>query len=752
MAGGWQVRDPRGRLWTLTEAGLALAEACDGQTPVEALLRRGRERFGAAFDDEALRRFAAALGERGLLAPGARQPLPAPARHDRAAVRANDPAAPGLPDPLAALPPSSVPGSRAAPGLPEQGRLAARRPLAPRLHAALLALGRPLAGLAEDRRSILLTVAALAVLAVALVTHRLEAARFFGGAFGGWQALPHLLVSLLLVNAVAVASRAAAVERYTPEAARLGWRPGPLGLPRLEVDPDQGLLATRAVRLRLAAAAPLALAALISAALLLWFVLAPTLPVPAHQALSLALTASIALVLRLNPLAQADGYQLLAQALDQPDLHQQARLALRGQRRPWQQQVRPLSRRLQLGYGALALLFWLAVLLLALLFGGEWLLRRFDGLGFLLLMVGGGVLMLRIFRPSGPAGASLGVPTPPRRWTPRQRGVALGALVLLLLPYHEEPSGSFEVLPGERAEVSALVAGEVREVPVSEGDVVVAGQVLARIDPVAAEAELAAAEAGLARLEADLALARRGAREEEVEVARQKLLTATTAAEIARAQAQRMAAAFRRKSVTAQDEERARGAAELAEQQRLEAQRGLDLVASPVTIERIAALEAGVREAQARLVQARRARADTEIKAPIAGRVVSQRLREARGQFLQRGETLAVIEDRSRVLAEVRIPEAALARIRLDGPASAKPWAYPGREFEGRVLAIAPSVEEGRYSRVVRVQVELRDPEGLLKSGMSGNAKVEGGWSLTGLVFTRALMRFLLVELWSWIP
>ena len=50
------------------------------------------------------------------------------------------------------------------------------------------------------------------------------------------------------------------------------------------------------------------------------------------------------------------------------------------------------------------------------------------------------------------------------------------------------------------------------------------------------------------------------------------------------------------------------------------------------------------------------------------------------------------------------------------------------------------------------MQVVLDDPQNRLKTGMTGNAKVDAGWSIVIVVFTRAISRFLFVELWSWIP
>jgi len=93
-----------------------------------------------------------------------------------------------------------------------------------------------------------------------------------------------------------------------------------------------------------------------------------------------------------------------------------------------------------------------------------------------------------------------------------------------------------------------------------------------------------------------------------------------------------------------------------------------------------------------------------------------------------------------------------IGEIEIDGHAWAKAWAYPGTTFHGSVQSIAPVAEDGRYGKVVRVNMLVEDADGLLKSGMTGNAKVQGDWHLLIVVFTRALARFVLVEVWSWLP
>lgn len=342
-----------------------------------------------------------------------------------------------------------------------------------------------------------------------------------------------------------------------------------------------------------------------------------------------------------------------------------------------------------------------------------------------------------------------------RGWWPPSRNVliTLGVLAALcVIPYPYEPSGDFQVLPRNRADVRALAPGDIREVLVKEGDVVKAGQPIAKLDDAAQRARVAASEAELAGLQADLALAKKGAREEEIAVAKQRVATARSAWSVANASYQRIATAYKGKSVTPQEYERAKGAADVAQQQLLEAQRSLSLVESPVQEERITVIESNIKRAEAELAYAQQDLAYGTITAPIDGRIVSSKLQFARGQYFDRGDLLATIEDTGELVGEIRMPEEEIGDVAVDADASVKPWAYPGTSFKGKVKSIAPAAEDGTYGKIIRVQVTLQDPEARLKSGMTGNAKVSGGWHLSIVVFTRAIARFVFVELWSWIP
>ena len=79
-------------------------------------------------------------------------------------------------------------------------------------------------------------------------------------------------------------------------------------------------------------------------------------------------------------------------------------------------------------------------------------------------------------------------------------------------------------------------------------------------------------------------------------------------------------------------------------------------------------------------------------------------------------------------------------------------WSFPDREFNGVVQSIAPTAEMSKYGSIVRVRTEVDNADGLLKVNLTGQAKITGERQPVFLVFTRMIVRFVQVELWSWLP
>lgn len=730
----------------------ALIQRFDGQHSLADVWQQSQTDESALTRGQ-LRDFVAELATYGLMHAGRFEPLPPPRQRDVASMRSA--CKPDHDWPAThSFPPPSVPGTLAQPGV-EASFLGLElkgeeHPIRPDL---FVALGRMFLWPLNGRLRFLCGLGSLICAFVLVYSQRHAWLQSSIIGMPVWRIALHIGVSLWLVNLLGAAAQAAAISRFAHSKPELYWATGFWRLPLFAVDATR--IAShlgRRDRLRIVAANLSGTAHLIFLGVLLWAMTATTLPVLASAASITATAATISLILRLNPLVNREGQQLLTNHLGIMDLQRQAFGALFKQRRPWNTQSQIVPRRWLVAYSALTLVFGIALIILAVWLLGGFLERRFQGAGVVLILSSLGLLVAKQFSRVSVETTSLG--EPPRRWRP-SKGLIAFVFVLVavgLIPYPYEPGGGFEVLPVERADVRALTAGDVREVLVREGDTVTAGTAIVRIDDTHPRAQVAAHEAELASLRADLALILKGAKSEEIEVARKRVETATTARNIAEASFRRIGQAYATRSVTAETYDQARGAAEVAAEELAEAKSGLELVQSPAEQERVASLEADIQRVEAELDAARSELAATRVTAPIDGRVVAPRLLFARGEYLNRGDLVATIENTGELLAEVKLPQASIGEISIGSPVNAKLWAYPGISFSGLVRSIAPNAEEGEYGKVVRVQVAFDDVDERLKPGLTGNAKIAAGWEPTGLVFTRAFVRFVMVELWSWIP
>jgi hypothetical protein len=136
------------------------------------------------------------------------------------------------------------------------------------------------------------------------------------------------------------------------------------------------------------------------------------------------------------------------------------------------------------------------------------------------------------------------------------------------------------------------------------------------------------------------------------------------------------------------------------------------------------------------------------ITSPINGVVATPFLKERIGEVIRQGDLLCRLMDHRALIADIAVPEREIGDIQVGYPVGIKMEGYPSRRFEGYVSSIAPvaSVEEGKP--VVRVRCELANPDGLLKSEMTGNAGIYCPPRPIGAIMIRRLVRFIRTEFW----
>ena len=543
-------------------------------------------------------------------------------------------------------------------------------------------------------------------------------------------------------------------------------------------------------------------------------------------ALVVMATSGVRTLFNLNPLIKLDGYYLLSDGLEIPNLRARASGFLGGLwRHLWGasdsavvDETSARERRIFVAYGLMAGIYSALLLGSIAWWSGRYLVDRYQGLGFLLFI---GVLIMILMNPLKRAAGLL----PKRIRTilasfrsmkrpPTKISVAALAALLLLLPATLTVPGEFAVLPTQNADIRAEVEGVIEEIYAAEGDVVETGAVIARLSNRDRLAELTQIEAAIREKQAKLKMLRAGPRAEDIAVLRQRAATAGTAeaeakrryAEERRLHAARLVGAdagttkaeeqlkfaqhklaqmapleaagaispleleearadvaIRRKAleearaalqlVRAQSQAERRQDIALAEARRMEAEEELNLLLAGSRPEEIEAMEAEVASLEARRAHLKSQIERASIRSPHAGVIATPRLKEKIGQHAAKGELIAEVHDLHRVTAEIAVPEREIAYVRVGQPVILRARAHPGETFRGTVTGIAPAtaVSDGTYAtRIVRVMTVIDNPDGLLKSQMTGLAKIGFDDRPLVEVLARSVLGPLRVEFWSW--
>ncbi len=242
--------------------------------------------------------------------------------------------------------------------------------------------------------------------------------------------------------------------------------------------------------------------------------------------------------------------------------------------------------------------------------------------------------------------------------------------------------------------VKSKASGEILAEPVQTGDEVQQGQLLAKIDPRIPQNNLTQAQANLNVAEAQL--------------------------ENATAQLKRSDALYQSKSITESDYE----AAKLS----------------------YATAKAAVATAQANLQTAKDAMEDTQVRAPITGTVLE--LDAVLGTVISSptndvggGTVILKIANLDTVQVSALVDETDVGKVRAGVPVTITVDAYPNRRFDGRVLKIEPQAQVNQNVTMFPVDVNILNPDHLLKPGMNTEVEIHIGQRQGVLAVPNAALR-----------
>jgi RND family efflux transporter MFP subunit len=258
----------------------------------------------------------------------------------------------------------------------------------------------------------------------------------------------------------------------------------------------------------------------------------------------------------------------------------------------------------------------------------------------------------------------------------------------------------------EQAEVSAEAIGRIVDTPVERGTRVAEGTVLARISGTEASAQLQEADANAAQIAARLGLAP----EDSFEPTRvPDVMNAKAALELAEAEFARMKSLLEQKVVSQSEYDQRRTHVEAARQQYR--------IAENSAQQSYRSLQA----ARARVALARKAMADTTVRAPFAG-LVEERLVSA-GDYVTKGTRVATIVRIDPMRVELTVPEQSVALVGVGQAVRLTVDAYPNEVFEARVRFVSPALRKDQ--RALTVEAVAPNPGGRLKPGLFATASIQ---------------------------
>jgi HlyD family secretion protein len=276
--------------------------------------------------------------------------------------------------------------------------------------------------------------------------------------------------------------------------------------------------------------------------------------------------------------------------------------------------------------------------------------------------------------------------------------------------------------------LAAKVGGRLLEAPFEEGDTVTAGELVAQIETVDAEHQLAQARANVEAADAQLRLLLAGTRAEDLRRAEDQLAQAQAELDAARRDLDRLAGLAERGTATEKSRDDAATREEVAERAVAAARAQLDkLVAGPRRQE-IEAARAQRASAEAMVAAVNQQITDATVLAPSDG-IITSRVAEP-GEVLPPGSVIAVLTDVARPWLTVWIDEPNLSQVTIGQTVTVRVDGSD-KDFEGSVSFVSPVAEftpknvqtpDERAKLVFRVKVRLENPDGIFKPGMPADA------------------------------
>ncbi len=306
-------------------------------------------------------------------------------------------------------------------------------------------------------------------------------------------------------------------------------------------------------------------------------------------------------------------------------------------------------------------------------------------------------------------------------------------------------TASGEIKPRNYINIGANAQGELREILVKEGDHVKKGQLLARIENVQPEADVAAQQAALSSSEADATASEAAERASQDNLIALQATIDRNKADLEKAESdfQRYKALYEQKLIALQDFEQRKSTFDSQKAAVRESESRLVQAKA-----QLAQSSAQTASSQRRIAQTRAALtrfADVLKKhnsySPLDGVVTDLPVRVGEtvvpGIQNSSASTIMTIADMSLITAEVRVDETDIVNVKLEQMANISIDAIPNQTFKGHVieigntailrstgLAASQSTISSQEAKDFKVVIALDNPPDEIRPGLSCSARI----------------------------
>ena len=510
-----------------------------------------------------------------------------------------------------------------------------------------------------------------------------------------------------------------------------------------------------------------------SIGILLWFNARTSYGTLSSLSMTIALAGAVSFLITVNPLIKSSGYHILTAFINEPNLREKSIQVFLSKFRG--KVYKTSDNNILIAYSLVSTLYTLVVTVAILYIFNNYLQIQLGTVSVLLISMIAALMIWRTVKnfiqlekayqrsvqferwrnrtlPQEEEEETVEKEPPKAIYVYLRRSILVLFLAAMFLPYNYEPGGNFIVLPNEQQTIATDIAGVIDKIDYDGGEILKKGTVIGQLSYSDYTAQLRIYNAKIAQQQAVLDDLKSRPRAEEVQLAKTALETQRTQTDFSKAKAVRLQDYYKEGIVSLEDFEDARRTYQVDLNQIQEKLANLELVKRGATPEELAEAEAKLQSFLEERDYYQEKIEQSVFRMPFDGKLITMHLKQKVGSYLNKGEPLAVAEQTDKVKVEIEVPESDIGYVKENSEVRCRFQVYNDENFYGIVTSIDSNVTEQSYGKIVKVGTVLENKDERLKSGMTGYAKIKSEKMPLWKVLSLALIRFVQVEVWSWLP